>query len=82
MTLDQNITVDDAVVVPEAALPAMSLTVVAGVNENAPDDVVDVTDEHEPAHAPVTVNVTVWLLLLSVSVPAYVTVFVPEAVDR
>jgi hypothetical protein len=59
VTLDQNITVDDAVVVPEAPLPATSLMLVAGVKENAPDDVVDVTDEHEPAHVPVTVNVTV-----------------------
>jgi hypothetical protein len=82
VTSAQNITVAEAVVVPDAELPATSLTVDAGVNENAPDDVVDVTDEHEPPHAPVTVNLTVWLLLLSAKVPVYVTVRVPMPLER
>ena len=33
-----------------------------------------VTEVQVPEHAPVTVNVTVWLLLLSASEPAYVIV--------
>ena len=72
---------DDAVVVPVAALPAMSRSVVAGVKEKAPDTVVDDSAVQVPAQAPVTVNVTVLFPLLSTSEPAYVTVRVlPELV--
>ena len=60
----------DVVRVPVAALPARSRSVVAGVNDHVPDAAVVLSWVQEPPHAPVTVNVTVRLPLLSVSVPA------------
>jgi hypothetical protein len=63
-------TLDDAVRVPVAVLPARSFSVVAGVYTHEPDEAVVLTWVHDPPHAPVTVNVTVVLLLLSASVPA------------
>jgi hypothetical protein len=62
--------------VPVAALPAGSRSVVAGVNDHVPDVAVVLSCVHEPAHAPVTVNVSVRLALLSTIEPVYVTVYV------
>src|SRR4029078_910268 len=71
----QNITLD-VVRVPLAAFPAGSRSVVAGVYDHVPETAVVLSWVQEPAHGPVTVNVTVLRSALSVSVPAKVTVYV------
>jgi hypothetical protein len=69
-------TVELAVMVDvEGALPARSRRSGSGRNWNWPLLVVEVSSPHDdPPHPPVTVKVIVWLLLLSASVPAKVTV--------
>jgi hypothetical protein len=69
-------------VLVDGALPARSRKVVAGVYRYCPLLVVDVSEPQEPEHAPVTVKVIVWLLLLSASVPVKVTVRVPPPLVR
>ena len=61
-------------VLVDAALPATSVSVVAGTNWWAPEDADVESAVQVPAHAPVTLKVRVLLALLSTSVPVKVTV--------
>ena len=68
--------------VAPGTFPATSRSVLAGTSWKAPERFVAMRALHEPAHAPVTLKVTVLLELLSTSVPANVTVRVVMLLPR